>query len=161
LPQAPAQPPVQTAQLTTQDFSTANHDRIVTGVRSQLLPNGGSMHIQLDPPQLGSMEITVRMVDGAMSAAFRTSNDQATQLLSHSLGQLKQSLESQGVNVDKLHVEQMPRDQKGSASGEDKQQGRQPAGQEASAQRDQQRREMLQRLWRKLRLGRDPLDTVA
>ena len=74
--------------------------------------------IRLDPPELGALQVLVHMRDGAMTASFQTSSDDATKLLSHSLGQLKQVLESQGVSVDKLHVQQAPRDQQAS-NGDD------------------------------------------
>jgi flagellar hook-length control protein FliK len=139
-------------------FADANHPQIVSGVHGQLLPNGGSMQLRLDPPELGALHVTVQMRDGAMTASFETSNDQATRLLTHSLGQLKTALESQGVSVEKLHVEQSPRDQK--SNGE----GRQPQDQSPTdhpAQQEQQRREMLRRMWRRLSGGQDPLDLVA
>lgn len=157
---ANTQLPPQPASVSVQDFAATNRDKIVTSMRSQLLPNGGTMRIQLDPPQLGSMEITVKMIDGAMTASFQTSSDQATQVLSHSLGQLKQALETQGISVEKLHVEQTPKDQQAGTNGEDRDQ-RQSAGQDSQAQRDQQRREILERMWRRLQFGSDPLDMVA
>jgi flagellar hook-length control protein FliK len=99
------------------------------------------------------------MNDGVMSASFETSTDQATKMLSHSLGQLKSALETQGVSVEKLHVQQSPRDQQsGSKSDEQKQEELQKDGQ--SSQREQQRREMLKRMWAKLGVG-DPLDMGA
>jgi flagellar hook-length control protein FliK len=154
--QAPApQPPVQPEQ----DFVTANHDRIVTGVRTQLLPNGGTMQLRLDPPDLGPLQVNVRMIDGAMTASFETSSDQATRLLSHSLGQLKTALETQGVSVEKLHVEQSPKDQQSGSS--DKENQRDSQQQQDGARRDQQRRELLNRMWQRLAVGRDPLDMVA
>jgi flagellar hook-length control protein FliK len=140
-------------------FAQDNHPQIVSGVHGQLLPNGGSMQLRLDPPELGALHVTVQMRDGVMTASFGTANDQATRLLTHSLGQLKTALESQGVSVEKLHVEQSPREQR-STGGE----GRQPQDQSAAdhpAQQEQQRREMLRRMWRRLSGGQDPLDLVA
>ena len=58
-------------------FADANQAKIVSSVHTQLLPNGGSMQIRLDPPELGSMNISVRMRDGVMTATFETSTDQA------------------------------------------------------------------------------------
>jgi flagellar hook-length control protein FliK len=140
-------------------FAQANHPTIVTGVQGQLLPNGGTMMIRLDPPELGALQVTVHLRDGVMTAAFETSNDDATRLLSHSLDQLKTSLESAGVNVEKLHVQQAPRQDSRGGSGEQRQQPGQE--QQHEAQQEQQRREMLRRMWRKLSGGGDPLDMVA
>jgi flagellar hook-length control protein FliK len=142
------------------EFASANHDRIVSSVRSELIPGGGTMRIRLDPPQLGELQVTVHMIDGVMTASFETSTDHATRLLSHNLGQLKQALETQGISVDKLHVQQSSRDQP-SDSKNDEQQQRQSQQSNSEARHEQQRREMLRRLWRRLGVGHDFLDMVA
>jgi flagellar hook-length control protein FliK len=149
----PAPPPAPEAR-----FAETNHAHMVTGMKAELLPNGGSMQIRLDPPELGDLQVTVQMRDGVMTAAFQTSNEQATRLLSHSLSNLKSLLESQGVNVEKLHVQQAAKQEQGGSSDTH----REPTPEERhSAQREQQRREMIQRMWKKLGKGGDPLDLVA
>ena len=140
-------------------FGEANHPRIVTAVRGQMLPNGGRMQIRLEPPELGALQVQVEMRDGVLSASFQTSNDEATRLLSHSLHELKSALESQGVSVQKLQVVQGPRDKD---SGEAREEGQgQPESQGRASEQEQQRREMLQRMWRRLRGGRDALDVMG
>jgi hypothetical protein len=60
--------------------------------------------------------------------------------------------------VEKLQVQQSPRDQH---AGNDDQRN-QPRDQQDDAYRqEQQRKEMLRRMWRKLSIGSDPLDLVA
>ncbi|HSV14032.1 MAG TPA: flagellar hook-length control protein FliK [Tepidisphaeraceae bacterium] len=140
-------------------FVDVNHPAILSGIHSQLLPNGGTMQIRLDPPELGALQVTVHMRDGIMTAAFETSNDDATRMLSHSLNELKSMLEAGGVNVERMHVQQAPRPES-HGSGSDQQQQR--GGEEQSgAKQEQQRRALLQRMWRKLTNGSDPLDLVA
>jgi len=154
---APQQAPPTPREI---QFADANHDRIVSDVHTQLLPNGGSMQIRLDPPELGALNVSVHMKDGVMTATFETSSDQASRLLSHSLGQLKTALESEGVTVGRLHVQQAPRDSEPRSS----QDGKNGDGQKQSAsqqQQEQQRREMLRRMWRRVNGGKDPLDLVA
>lgn len=155
-PQAPAPTPAP-----EQQFAIDNHARIVTAVRTSLLPNGGTMQIRLDPPELGALQISINLRDGVMSASFETSNDQATRLLSHSLNQLKTVLESQGVSVDKLHVQQSPRNEHSDSSNSDEQRQQQGQANDSSARREQERRELLRRMWRRLSEGSDPLDMVA
>jgi len=122
------------------------------------LPHGGTMQIRLDPPELGALQVLVHMQDGVMTASFQTSNDDATKLLSHSLSQLKAVLESQGVSVEKLQVQQSPRDHQAQQDDPNQQQ----RDQQGDAHRqEQQRKEMLRRMWRKLSIGSDPLDLVA
>lgn len=142
-----------------QRFAADNIDKIVTSVHTELLPKGGSMQLRLDPPEMGALSVTVRMNEGVLSASFQTSNDEATKLLSHSMGQLKTALETMGVTVDKISVRQ-------SAPAESTPQGQQGDGQhqhahDHPARQEQQRRKMLQRMWRKLAIGSDPLDMVA
>ena len=152
--QAPAPPPPP-----QQHFIEANHPKLVSAVQAQALTNGGSMQIRLDPPELGALQVMVHMQDGVMTASFQTSNDDATKLLSHSLSQLKQVLESQGVSVERLQVQQAPKDSH--AQNDDPQQQNQ-RDQHADAHRqEQQRKEMLRRMWRRLSNGSDPLDLVA
>ena len=139
-------------------FTEDNHPKIVQGIVGQLLPNGGTMHLRLDPPELGVLQVTVHMKEGVMTASFETSNDNATKLLSRSLGQLKSGLEAAGMSVEKLHVEQSPTQNNQQSSGENAKQPLQD--QQRQAQQDQQRREMVQRMWRRLS-GGDPLDLVA
>jgi flagellar hook-length control protein FliK len=144
-------------------FAEANTETIVRSVRAELLPNGGSMRIKLDPPQLGALNVTVQIRDGVITAAFETSSEEATRLLGHSLNQLKSALESQGIGIDKLHVQQAP---KSTAADHqpDAQQHREHEGrreQDHAAQQEQQRREMLRRMWRRIAGGHDPLDLTA
>jgi flagellar hook-length control protein FliK len=156
-PPAPLPPPTP-REL---EFAQDNHDRLVTAIRTQLLPKGGSMQLRLDPPNLGTLEVAVRMIDGVMSVSFQTSSDETTKLLSHSLTHLKHVLESQGVSVDKLHVQQAPRSDSPDRQQADQQHQRDNLQDEASARQEQQRKEMLRRMWRKLAMGDDPLDLVA
>jgi flagellar hook-length control protein FliK len=164
-PHAPASPPspavvAQPLPITPQRFAETNHPQIVSAIRGELVPGGGTMHIRLDPPELGPLHVTVRMDDGVMTASFQTSSDQATQLLSHSLTQLKHVLESQGVTVEKLQVQQAPRDADARGSDDPRQQ-RQQDPDDHPARQEQQRRELLRRMWRRLAIGQDPLDLVA
>jgi flagellar hook-length control protein FliK len=117
------------------------------------------MKIRLDPPELGALSLTVRMHEGVMTASFQTSSEEATRLLSHSLSDLKTSLESQGVSVARLHVEQAPKDSQPQTRQDSNSQ--KEFTQDSSARQEQQRREMIRRMWQKLRGIDDPLDMVA
>lgn len=150
----PAAPPTQ---ITVPDFAETNHDKIVTSLRSTAFDKGGIMEIRLDPPELGALQVSVKMQDGVMTASFLTSNDEATRLLSHSLGQLKHVLESAGVTVDKLQVQQSPKNDNDTNSD-----GRHHSERDdSSARQEQQRKEMIKRMWSKLSGVSDPLDLVA
>lgn len=153
----PPSPPV--ADALEARFAESNHPRIITAVQSELMPSGGTVRLRLDPPELGALQVRIDVKDGVLAASFQTSNDEATRLLTRSLQQLKTTLESHGVTVDKLHVQQTPREQwDGNRGGDDRQQQQSP---QHWQQQEQQRREMLQRMWRRARDGRDPFDLVA
>jgi flagellar hook-length control protein FliK len=143
-------------------FIAENHPSIVGSVKTQLLPTGGTMRLRLDPPELGAMQVSVHVKDGVVTASFETSNDQATKMLSHSLGQLKQALESQGVTVGKIHVQQSAKSETtGDSSSDAESDSGQSKENTSSSQQDEQRRETLRRMWERLSLGGDPLDLVA
>ena len=100
-------------------------------------------------------------VNGA--AAFETSNDQATRIaLSHSLSQLKTALESTGVGVEKMHVQQAPKQQSSDGGNSDQSQQKNDPEQQQNARQEQQRRQMIHAAcgisWRG---WKDPLDLVA
>jgi flagellar hook-length control protein FliK len=141
------------------DFSDVNHPKIVSGIAGRLLPNGGTMQIRLDPPELGAVQVRVEMRDGVMTASFETSNDQATRLLSHSLGDLRTALEAQGVSVQKLQVSQSPKQHQSPTGDGQKDSSQTP--QDTASQREQQRKDMVRRMWQKLMGGQDPVDLVA
>jgi flagellar hook-length control protein FliK len=145
----------------TRAFTEANQDQIVTTIKGQLLPDGGTMQITLNPANLGHVHISVQVTAGSVSATFETSNDQATRLLSHSLGQLKQTLEAAGVTVEKLQVTQS-RDSQSSSQGDAKQSSQQQtATDQRSTNQEQQRREILQQMWDKIAGADDWIDVKA
>jgi flagellar hook-length control protein FliK len=153
---ADASPPAPEAR-----FADDNHEKIVSGVRGELLPNGGTMKLRLDPPELGTLQVSLHMRDGVVSAAFQTANGDAARLLSHTLGDLRSTLEAHGIVVDKLHVQQSPREESGSGtSNQDSHSRGQTFEQQQDARRDQQRRDMVQKLWDRL-AGLSPIDLVA
>jgi flagellar hook-length control protein FliK len=155
-PPAPPIPPERT-------FATNNHDRIITGMKAEVLPTGGEMKMRLDPPEIGVLQISVKVVNGTMTASFQTDNDKATQLLSHSLGRLKESLEAQGINVEKLQVQQAPKSEANSqqATQDHSRQNGQSGESAQQGWNQQQRRELLHRMQRRMLNGGDPLDLVA
>jgi hypothetical protein len=63
------------------------------------------------------------------------------------------------VTVEKIQVQQAPRDQQAGSSS-DQRQGQQFEDRHAQ-QQEQQRREVLMRMWRRIAGGRKPVDLVA
>jgi flagellar hook-length control protein FliK len=152
-------PPVPEPQPEAR-FAEANHARMLNGIRGELMPNGGSMQLRLDPPALGDLVISVQMRDGVMTAAFQTTNDDATRMLSHSLGDLKAMLEAQGVTVEKLQVQQAPKQDASQNQQGDGSHRQASQEEQQNSRREQQRKDMVQKLWDKL-TGRGPVDVKA
>lgn len=156
-PVAPAMPQLPPEQ----QFARDNVDRVVTSVQTQMTSGGGQMKVRLDPPELGALDVAIKMVEGRMTASFTTSNEQATQLLSHSLNHLKNSLESAGIQVDRIEVKQSANAETRQQSGNDAN-GQPRGGYDSPSQHnEQQRKQMVNRMWRKLAYGSDELDLVA
>jgi flagellar hook-length control protein FliK len=65
---------------------------------------GGTVTLRLSPPELGSLRIDVRFVEGAVQARFQASNVTAGVMLNQNMAALRQALETQGLTVDQLHV---------------------------------------------------------
>ncbi len=138
-----------------------NVDAVVAAARVGL--SGGkqqyTMMLRLDPPQLGSMRLSVRMVEGQLTATFSTSSDVAHQMLQQSLNQLRAGLENAGFQVDRLQVQRTNPESQGGLS---QQQGGGDSREQMQQQhRDHQRRETLTRLWRSGWFEESGLNTTA
>jgi len=71
-----------------------------------LVKNGQSqMKIELYPEFLGKLTIKVMVEEGAVTAKFITDNHQVKQMLEANLGMLRQSLENQGMRVERAEVD--------------------------------------------------------
>ncbi len=80
-------------------------DQIVLGLRGKIDAHNGKAEIRLDPPNLGTVRISVNLEHGNLTAQFQSSSDAVRDLLKSNMEKLKTVLESQGVTVDKLAVE--------------------------------------------------------
>jgi flagellar hook-length control protein FliK len=60
--------------------------------------------VQLVPPQLGKMTVSLQMKDNQLSANIRVETVEARQLVSDNTQQLRESLADRGINVVKLDV---------------------------------------------------------
>ncbi len=79
--------------------------QVSRGVASVLREQGGAMTIRLRPDTLGELKINLRVQNGGVEATFKVGNAAARDLLKSTLSQLKETLESNGVRVDRLRVE--------------------------------------------------------
>jgi flagellar hook-length control protein FliK len=84
--------------------------------------NSSQMKIELHPEFLGKLTIKVMVEEGAVTARFITDNHQVKQMLEANLGMLRQTLESQGMKVERAEVD-VQLNQGGLFDGSEGQQG--------------------------------------
>lgn len=65
---------------------------------------GQELKLQLNPPDLGLLQVNVSVHDGVLSARLETQNPTTQQILVDNLSQLKNSLTQQGVAFDRIEV---------------------------------------------------------
>ncbi len=148
-------------------FAAANNPQIVTGITTKLLPEGGTMTIRLDPPELGAVAVQVKLSGGQISASLMAENADSVRLLTHSISSLRDSLEASGVVVDRLEVSHNPKpadrseagnQDSGRRDGKAGTDGQTFGGDAQSRQSDRHRQAIIDRLWAKV--TGDPLNVV-
>lgn len=90
------------------DAAAAFPAQAVRGLTAMLNQRGGAMTMRLDPPELGSMRVQMTIVGGTVSAEFQPGTAQAAALLERHMPALRQSLENQGLSVERLNVHAPP-----------------------------------------------------
>jgi flagellar hook-length control protein FliK len=86
-------------------------------------PDGGTVRLRLAPAELGSVRVEMRIQQRKLQARVVAETEAASTALREHLPELRQRLESQGMQIERLDVEvdsgdQEPRDF-GQRSGED------------------------------------------
>jgi len=90
--------------------SNANISRVIRGMHGVINQNGGAVTLRLSPPEMGIVRIEMQIQNGTVTAQLHAEHESARSLLSQQLGQLRHALESQGLSVDRLHVQTMGQD---------------------------------------------------
>ena len=100
--------------------------QIVDQIKLTINQTQTSMHLLLNPEELGHVELLVAHKEGIMTAHFTVENQVAKEALESSLNLLRQSFEEQGIKVAEVEVtignysESFSRDEgNGQASGQD------------------------------------------
>ncbi len=83
-------------------------DQVVLGLKGKLDARTGKAEIRLDPPNLGTVKVSVTLDNGILTAEFHSASSVVRDLLKGNLEQLKTALQSQGVAVDRLAVDAPP-----------------------------------------------------
>lgn len=93
----------------------ANIAQVARGLQNAFKQGGGNVTLRLSPAELGSIKVQLAVQDGVVHAKFTAQSQAAGDLLTHQMDQLRQSLQKQGLQVDRLEV-QMPATASGSTS---------------------------------------------
>lgn len=101
----------------------ANVARVARGLQSAVQHNGGAVTLRLDPPEMGVVRVLMEVREGVASVQFRVEKESAGTLLNQHVESLRESLQRQGLNAERIDVQLMPR------SPEPTGQGGQGAGQ--------------------------------
>jgi flagellar hook-length control protein FliK len=81
-------------------------DRVLRGLQGALNQRGGTVTLRLSPAELGPLRIRVELDGGVVKATFQTAHQQVGSLLNQQMNTLRQALESRGLTVEALQVQQ-------------------------------------------------------
>ena len=136
---------------------TVDADRLYktvqNGVLSNLSQGRTQLSLQLDPEGLGKLTVILQIKNKEITAVIKTENDDVTKALSENMGMLRQSLEEQGLKVEKLDVQTQ-------LSQDSQHRNWQGAEQHNQTQEQELRNKMLSS-WRFLRDRGDSSDALA
>lgn len=128
----------------------ANVSRVIRGMHGTVNQQGGAVTLRLSPPEMGIVRIEMQIDGGVVTARLHAEHESAKTLLTQRLHELRQSLEMQGLTVDRLHVQTLGQDKDAGAnsgrqdadpSGQDgRSRGRFAGGDEGGQPDGQQRR---------------------
>jgi flagellar hook-length control protein FliK len=68
---------------------------------------GGELRLRLSPPELGSLRLELRVLDGVLTARLETETPAARQTLIEQLPALRERLAEQGIRVERFDVDLM------------------------------------------------------
>ena len=155
------------AQDSPRTGADSPYEQIVLGLRTKLDANNQRAQIELNPPNLGRLQVSVEVSNGQLTAQFHATTDVVRDLLRSNMDRLRSVLEGQGITVDKLAVSsgsspgavastnesglanQSHDGRSGGAFAQDRQAPRQQGG------------ETFGKVWRDVRGQEEPIDLLA
>jgi flagellar hook-length control protein FliK len=115
---AGAQPNV-TLPPTADDNAVQNMQRLAAMVHAKVGQGHSVARMQLQPPELGAVTAVVLLRQGKMDLRLEVANEAARDLMTDGLGRLRDSLQQQGISLDRATVNVAPRNEH---AGNDQQQ---------------------------------------
>jgi flagellar hook-length control protein FliK len=98
----------ETSPVEQTDLSQEERVRLIQRISrsfSRLGPNGGSINLKLHPPQLGALNVQVRLEGRSMSAKLSTETAAARDAILEGLPALRTRLAEQGFDISQFQVE--------------------------------------------------------
>ena len=86
---------------------------------SSLKGGGTRLDLQLNPQELGSINVSLTVRNGEVSAIIRSEKSETTDMINRQVDAIRSNLEQQGIKVDKVEVRQDTRQDQNSASWQD------------------------------------------
>ncbi len=99
------------ANIQAEHFSDIFENKLMENVTLMLRRNENVMQIQIDPPELGKIDITIEQNDDKTDIRFMTQVDQTKQLIENSLDRLKLQLAQNGIELGQVDVNSGEREQ--------------------------------------------------
>lgn len=90
---------------TSKEPSPTAIEQVVRVVRAQIGERQSHARLQLQPPELGQLRIDVRITGKSVQIHIQSQTQVAHQMLQARAGELRQALESQGLNVERTQFE--------------------------------------------------------
>lgn len=109
--------------------------QVEDGVLSNLGQGRRRLVMQIDPPELGKLNLVLQVKDNEVTAMFRAETQDAGRLLSEQFSQLRNQLEQQGLKVARMEVQTQLRDGSGQHNWQGAQQHNEARDQRESTQR--------------------------
>lgn len=104
----PAPTPASAAAQRAADGDEAlNSARLARGLQSAVAQRGGSVTLRLTPPEMGTVRIQMQITAARVSVQFHAETQQGQSMLTQQLGQLRTTLESHGLQVERITVQTM------------------------------------------------------
>ena len=78
--------------------------QIIEQVKIHIRPDNTRMELQLNPEQLGKVELEISSKNGELSAKLNVQNDQVKEAVESQMQVLRETLEAQGLKVENIEV---------------------------------------------------------
>lgn len=79
-------------------------NQIIDRIKVSVTPDTSTMELQLNPENLGKVNLTVQSKNGVMTAQFVVQNEISKEAIESQLATLKETLNSQGIKVEAIEV---------------------------------------------------------